>query len=138
MRFRAGVIEETSSPEGRNLLPLEVGHHIFQAINFKKGCFIGQEVNMRLFHRGSIKRTLKGAFSLSPMDEPIPVGTVISLPPPFKARVVKSLLNQKKQWAGLIFIEGQQHHTQSFFSLSYNDTILSLSPPNPPQENTHG
>ncbi len=39
-------------------LMLEAGLHLFDAVDFKKGCYIGQEVTARTHYRGLVKRRL--------------------------------------------------------------------------------
>ena len=53
---------------------MEFGFERMGAIDFQKGCFIGQEVTSRVHRKGSLRKTLHPAVFETPMP---PVGTPI-------------------------------------------------------------
>ena len=73
-RLSLGVPEgPTEMPPG-TIFPMEFGFERMGAIDFKKGCFIGQEVASRIFRKGSLRKTLHPAV----FDAAVPpVGTPI-------------------------------------------------------------
>ena len=59
------VIEITSEM----LLPQEINHQLIGAIDFKKGCYTGQEIIARLHYKGLLKKQLKRITITSPNDQ---------------------------------------------------------------------
>lgn len=58
-RLALGVPEgPTEMPPG-SVFPLEFGLQHMQAVDFKKGCFIGQEVTSRTHRKGSLRKKLR-------------------------------------------------------------------------------
>ena len=73
-RLSLGVPEgPTEMPPG-TVFPMEFGFERMGAIDFQKGCFIGQEVTSRVHRKGSLRKTLHPAVFETPMP---PVGTPI-------------------------------------------------------------
>ena len=46
------------SKELKDKLPLNNNLHLINGINFKKGCYIGQELTQRTYHTGVIRKVL--------------------------------------------------------------------------------
>ena len=60
-RLSLGVPEgPTEMPPG-SVFPMEYGFERMGAIDFKKGCFVGQEVTSRVHRKGSLRKTLHPA-----------------------------------------------------------------------------
>lgn len=59
LRLTLGIAEGPAEMEPGTQFPLEMGLHLTHTIDFKKGCFIGQEVTSRSFRRGTLR---KGVF----------------------------------------------------------------------------
>jgi folate-binding protein YgfZ len=74
MRLSLGV------PEGRrdlaNALPMENGFDALNALDWKKGCYVGQEVTARMRYRGLAKKRLVPVRIEGP---PPPPGTIVTL-----------------------------------------------------------
>ena len=84
LRIAAGVPEWGSDYRAAEVFPSDVNMDVMNGIDYKKGCFVGQEVASRMKRRGKIrKRTvlLKGD-QLSPEDKvmigDMPAGAVTS------------------------------------------------------------
>ena len=60
-------IAKNSIDFGEKRLPQEAGFR--KIINFKKGCFVGQEAIARLEHKGKVVRTLSQFICLSPLEK---------------------------------------------------------------------
>ena len=73
-RLSLGVPEgPTEMPPG-SIFPMEFGFERMGAIDFQKGCFVGQEVTSRVHRKGSLRKTLHPAF----FDTAVPpVGTPV-------------------------------------------------------------
>ena len=73
-RLSLGVPEgPTEMPPG-TIFPMEFGFERMGAIDFRKGCFVGQEVASRVHRKGSLRKTLHPAV----FDKAVPpVGTPI-------------------------------------------------------------
>ena len=58
LRISLGVPEGAADLTPNRTLMLEAGLHLLGAIDFEKGCYIGQEVTARTHYRGLVKRRL--------------------------------------------------------------------------------
>jgi folate-binding protein YgfZ len=57
-RIVSGIPEGVNDLTPNRALMLEAGLHQLAAVDFKKGCYIGQEVTARTHYRGLVKRRL--------------------------------------------------------------------------------
>ncbi len=57
-RIRLGIPQGADDLIPNRALMLEAGLHLLGAVDFKKGCYIGQEVTARTHYRGLVKRRL--------------------------------------------------------------------------------
>lgn len=55
-RIAAGVAELGTDFEADTIFPHDIGMDILGGVDFKKGCYIGQEVVSRMQHRGTARR----------------------------------------------------------------------------------
>lgn len=55
-RVRYGVAESGSDFELNDIFPHDIYYDLNNAIDFKKGCYVGQEVISRMQHRGSARK----------------------------------------------------------------------------------
>lgn len=55
-RVAAGVVELGADFESETLFPHDIGMDLLGGIDFKKGCYVGQEVVSRMRHRGTARR----------------------------------------------------------------------------------
>ncbi len=55
-RIAAGVAEMGADFESETLFPHDIGMDLLGGIDFKKGCYVGQEVVSRMRHRGTARR----------------------------------------------------------------------------------
>lgn len=58
LRISLGIPEGAADLTPSRALMLEAGLHLLGAIDFEKGCYIGQEVTARTHYRGLVKRRL--------------------------------------------------------------------------------
>ena len=58
LRISLGVPEGAADLAPNRALMLEAGLHLLGAIDFQKGCYVGQEVTARTHYRGLVKRRL--------------------------------------------------------------------------------
>ncbi len=58
LRISLGVPEGATDLTPNRALMLEAGLHLLGAIDFEKGCYVGQEVTARTYYRGLVKRRL--------------------------------------------------------------------------------
>ena len=58
LRISLGVPEGAADLTHNRALMLEAGLHLLGAIDFEKGCYVGQEVTARTHYRGLVKRRL--------------------------------------------------------------------------------
>lgn len=57
---RLGIPEFGLDYQSEDVFPMDVNLDVLNAVDYKKGCFVGQEVASRMFRKGEIrKRTLK-------------------------------------------------------------------------------
>ena len=54
-RISLGLIDGSKDMQPTKNFPLEAGLHELNAIDYKKGCYTGQELTARLYHRGGLK-----------------------------------------------------------------------------------
>jgi folate-binding protein YgfZ len=57
-RIRLGIAQGPHDMPPGTVFPLEYGFGVMQAIDFKKGCFIGQEVTSRTHRKGALRKKL--------------------------------------------------------------------------------
>ena len=58
LRLGIGLPEGTAELSEARALVVEAGFHLGDAVDFKKGCYVGQEVTARTHYRGSVKKYL--------------------------------------------------------------------------------
>ena len=58
LRISCGIPEGAADLSPNRALMLEAGLHLLGAIDFEKGCYVGQEVTARTYYRGLVKRRL--------------------------------------------------------------------------------
>ena len=77
VRFGLGIAD--SSEIGSNkLFPHEANFDLLGAVDFKKGCYIGQEVVSRMQHRGTARnRIMSVTFENDPLTDEIRVGDTL-------------------------------------------------------------
>ena len=63
LRISLGVPEGAADLTPNRTLMLEAGLHLLGAIDFEKGCYVGQEVTARTHYRGLVKRRLLPVFA---------------------------------------------------------------------------
>ena len=66
MRISLGIPEGTTDLIPNRALMLEAGLHLLDAVDFDKGCYVGQEVTARTHYRGLVKRRLLPVASVAP------------------------------------------------------------------------
>lgn len=76
LNIRAGIAE--IYPETIELFtPQEINYQLINGINFRKGCYTGQEIVARLHYRGKLKRHMY-RFDLSGKQLPTPGATLVN------------------------------------------------------------
>ena len=55
-RFLSGIPEGEISLSAGVTLPLEANFDFMKAIDFQKGCYLGQETTIRTHHRGIVRK----------------------------------------------------------------------------------
>lgn len=55
-RIAAGVLELGPDFGSNEMFPHDIGMDLLHAVDFKKGCYVGQEVVSRMQHRGTARR----------------------------------------------------------------------------------
>ncbi|SFE42888.1 hypothetical protein SAMN04488523_10774 [Sulfitobacter brevis] len=70
----AHIVPETGIELTPDTFPLEVGFERLNGVDFRKGCYVGQEVTARMKH----KTTLRKGLARVAMDGEAPVGTEIT------------------------------------------------------------
>ncbi|MBI1262656.1 MAG: folate-binding protein [Rhizobiales bacterium] len=70
MRILQGVGEAPFDFEPERSFPLEINFDDLNAIDFKKGCFVGQEVTSRTKRRGSVRKRLLPCLIEGPLPKP--------------------------------------------------------------------
>ena len=68
MRISLGIPEGTDDLTPNRALLLEAGLHLLGAVDFDKGCYVGQEVTARTHYRGLVKRRLLPVLSSAPLS----------------------------------------------------------------------
>ena len=100
-RFALGVAQGGADMPPARVFPLEFGFDKIHAINFNKGCFIGQEVASRIYRKGQLRKhlwPLQFARPAPPPQTPIMIGE----------RVVGEIISQhEKQALALLRTDGQ-------------------------------
>jgi len=69
VRISQGIPEGVADLTPNRALMLEAGLHLLGAVDFDKGCYVGQEVTARTHYRGLVKRRLLPVLSAQPLDE---------------------------------------------------------------------
>ena len=100
--YSIGLVENGESLLEKPLLPVEANHSKWKAINFEKGCFPGQEVNIRMSHRKTIKKIIYGAYSQEKIVNNIPNLSNYTHEM-LNFQVITSLI-KNQMWAGLILV----------------------------------
>ena len=59
-KIKLGVAEVGSEIKSGELFPMEANLDHLKGIDFKKGCFIGQEVTSRMYRKGKVKKRIIG------------------------------------------------------------------------------
>lgn len=76
-RHALGVAEGPDEIPENDAFPLEYGLHLTGAVDFQKGCFVGQEVTSRTHRKGSLRKTLRpisATATLPPIATPVMAG----------------------------------------------------------------
>lgn len=68
---------------------LELGFERLNGVDFRKGCYVGQEVTARMHHKTDLRRTLARVH----LSQPVPAGTPLILPDGREAGAVYSQAN---------------------------------------------
>ena len=58
LQIKQGIYDVRGETSG-NLLPQEINHQLLSAIDFKKGCYTGQEIIARLHYKGQLKKHMR-------------------------------------------------------------------------------
>lgn len=58
LQIRQGIYDVRGETSGK-LLPQEINHQLLKAIDFKKGCYTGQEIIARLHYKGQLKKHMR-------------------------------------------------------------------------------
>ncbi len=74
LRHSLAVAETAADSLGERVYPLEVNFDLLHGIDFKKGCFVGQETTSRMKRRGTLKSR---ALALQVEGPPPPAGALI-------------------------------------------------------------
>ncbi|MBS1538979.1 MAG: aminomethyltransferase family protein [Bacteroidetes bacterium] len=99
--------------------PLEAG--LLHLVNFKKGCYIGQEVIARIDSYNKVKQRVMGFTS----KVQIPVGGEIRVENTTVGKITSSCLSPEFGWIALGYIRGEHAHPQSVVMVqSGDDTII--------------
>jgi hypothetical protein len=93
LNIRAGLAE-VSAANADTFIPQMLNYHLTGAVNFKKGCYTGQEIVARAYYRGQVKRHLIRATLSGPAPA---VGTAIN---DANGRAVGSVVNSVATAAG--------------------------------------
>ncbi len=73
-RIAAGVSEWGADFDSDEVFPMDVNFDLLNGVDYKKGCFVGQEVASRMMRKGSArKRTLVATFDGPPPPKGTPV-----------------------------------------------------------------
>lgn len=64
-------LAEVDAQNTERYLPQELNFDLIEAVNFKKGCYTGQEVIARLHYRGQLKKHMRYAQCETPRLEPL-------------------------------------------------------------------
>ena len=74
----AHLIPETGVELTPDSYILEAGFEALHGVDFRKGCYVGQEVTARMKHKTELRKGLvRVAIAATPTDNPIPPGTEI-------------------------------------------------------------
>jgi folate-binding protein YgfZ len=129
-RITMGLPERADWDEGRSV-PLEAGMADLQGISWTKGCYVGQELTTRTFHRGVVRKrlfpvTVHGA-APAPLDPVVSQGTEVG-----HVRSVASLPHPSgaTQAVALLRLEAVRSFMEHGTPLTVNET--SLEPVTPP------
>ena len=76
-RFKLGIADSSEIGSGK-LFPHEANFDLLHAVDFKKGCYIGQEVVSRMQHRGTARnRVMPVIFENDPPTDEIRIGDML-------------------------------------------------------------
>ena len=68
-RYNHGVLEGGTDFAAESLFPLDANLDILNGIDYKKGCFVGQEVSSRMKRKGVVKKRLWQVNSMQDLPE---------------------------------------------------------------------
>ncbi len=68
-RYNHGVLEGGTDFAAESLFPLDANLDILNGIDYKKGCFVGQEVSSRMKRKGVVKKRLWQVKSMQDLPE---------------------------------------------------------------------
>lgn len=87
--------------------PLEAG--LLHLVNFKKGCYIGQEVIARIDSYNKVKQRIMGFTAATQL----PAGSEIKVDNTVVGKITSSVLSPEFGWIALGYIRGEHTHPQS-------------------------
>ena len=107
-RIAAGVPEWGADYRGSEIFPTDINMDMMNGIDYRKGCFVGQEVASRMKRKGKIrKRTLKisgeGLAVGADILAETPVGTITSVAGNYGLALVRTDRLAKAEQAGTPF-----------------------------------
>ena len=74
-RIKNGLVDPATDMKEIDFYPAEINAEKFHGIDYKKGCFIGQEVTSRLKHKTDLKRSVISVMVLGNPECPCPMQT---------------------------------------------------------------
>jgi folate-binding protein YgfZ len=120
LRIEAGMgIFGRELTEGYN--PLEAG--LLHLVNFKKGCYIGQEVIARIDSYNKVKQRVMGFTSALEL----PVGSEIKVQDTVVGKITSSCLSHEFGWIALGYIRGEHAHPQSSVSIQSGENTIEAT-----------
>ena len=125
LTYKYGVVEQAHFANFRPFLPVEIGHQHYKAIDFHKGCFIGQEVNARIHLKSKLRKYLHGGYcSQDPLGDISYPYEIPSVDSHTKIRIIRGMVRPTGEWAGLVLVEGPS----SPASIALHDSSILLTP----------
>ncbi|TAE82363.1 MAG: folate-binding protein [Alphaproteobacteria bacterium] len=72
-RIACGVVEAHRDATGERFFPLELGYEALNAIDYRKGCYVGQEVTARTHYKGTLRKGIAIISAPTPItcDDPL-------------------------------------------------------------------
>lgn len=102
LRASLGVPEGSRDMPVEKALPLESGFEELNGIDFKKGCYIGQELTARMKHRALVKKRLLPVEIEGPLPEP---GTPVMLGEEEAGEMRSGQMDSGKRGIGLALLK---------------------------------